>query len=59
MGQRKERHVDRVAVLTAQPGPIKEIVAIDWPRPRDPFAPKSTAPSPSREYRECWVSYPA
>jgi ABC-type nitrate/sulfonate/bicarbonate transport system ATPase subunit len=38
----------RVVVLTARPGRIKKIVAIDWPRPRDPFAPKSTAPSPIR-----------
>ena len=33
----------RVVVLTARPGRIKEIVAIDRPRPRDPFAPESLA----------------
>jgi NitT/TauT family transport system ATP-binding protein len=31
-------------VLTARPGRIKEIVAIDRPRPRDPFAPEALAP---------------
>ena len=30
---------DRVAVFTARPGRIKEIVPIDLPRPRDPFDP--------------------
>jgi NitT/TauT family transport system ATP-binding protein len=34
---------DRVVVLTARPGRIKEIVAIDRPRPRDPFAPEAVA----------------
>ena len=34
---------DRVVVLTARPGRIKEIVAIDWPRPRDPLAPEAIA----------------
>ena len=32
---------DRVVVCTARPGRIKDIVAIDRPRPRDPFAPAS------------------
>lgn len=32
---------DRVAIFTSRPGRIKEIVAIDTPRPRDPFAPDS------------------
>ena len=31
---------DRVAVFTARPGRIKEIVPIDLPRPRDPFSPE-------------------
>ncbi len=26
---------DRIAVMTARPGTIREIVPIDWPRPRD------------------------
>ncbi|MGV6805294.1 MAG: ABC transporter ATP-binding protein [Ruegeria sp.] len=30
---------DRVVVFTSRPGTIKEIVPIDLPRPRDPFAP--------------------
>ena len=30
-------------MLTARPGRIKEIVAIDRPRPRDPFAPEAIA----------------
>ncbi len=30
---------DRVVVFTARPGEIKEIVPVDMPRPRDPFAP--------------------
>jgi NitT/TauT family transport system ATP-binding protein len=34
---------DRVVVLTARPGRIKEIVAIDRPRPRDPFAAEAVA----------------
>ena len=34
---------DRVCVFTARPGRIKEIVPIDLPRPRDPFAPKCEA----------------
>ncbi|HEX4185934.1 MAG TPA: ABC transporter ATP-binding protein, partial [Stellaceae bacterium] len=34
---------DRVVVCTARPGCIKEIVAIDRPRPRDPFAPDSVS----------------
>jgi NitT/TauT family transport system ATP-binding protein len=29
---------DRVVVLSSSPGTIKEIIAIDFPRPRDPFA---------------------
>jgi NitT/TauT family transport system ATP-binding protein len=32
---------NRVVVGAARPGRIKEIVAIDRPRPRDPFAPES------------------
>ena len=32
---------DRVAIFTARPGRIKQIVPIDTPRPRDPFAPSS------------------
>lgn len=32
---------DRVCVFTARPGRIKEIVPVDLPRPRDPFAPES------------------
>lgn len=31
---------DRVAIFTSRPGRVKEIVPIDLPRPRDPFAPK-------------------
>jgi NitT/TauT family transport system ATP-binding protein len=34
---------DRVVVGAAPPRRIKEIVAIDRPRPRDPFAPESVA----------------
>jgi NitT/TauT family transport system ATP-binding protein len=34
---------DRVVVCSARPGQIKKIVAIDRPRPRDPFAPDSVA----------------
>ena len=34
---------DRVVVCTARPGRIKDIVAIDRPRPRDPFAPESVS----------------
>jgi NitT/TauT family transport system ATP-binding protein len=34
---------DRVVVLTARPGRVKEIVAIDRPRPRDPFAAEAIA----------------
>ena len=34
---------NRVVVCTARPGRIKEIVAIDRPRPRDPFAPEAVA----------------
>ncbi|MCR9073941.1 MAG: ABC transporter ATP-binding protein [Alphaproteobacteria bacterium] len=34
---------DRVCVFTARPGRIKEIVPVDLPRPRDPFAPESEA----------------
>jgi NitT/TauT family transport system ATP-binding protein len=34
---------DRVVVCTARPGRIKEIVAIDPPRPRDPFAPEAVS----------------
>jgi len=34
---------DRVCVFTARPGRIKEIVPVDLPRPRDPFAPRSEA----------------
>jgi NitT/TauT family transport system ATP-binding protein len=30
---------DRIVVCSARPGRIKDIVAIDRPRPRDPFAP--------------------
>jgi len=32
---------DRVLVFTARPGRIKEVVPIDLPRPRDPFAPEA------------------
>lgn len=32
---------DRVVVFTARPGEIKEIVPVDLPRPRDPFAPEA------------------
>jgi NitT/TauT family transport system ATP-binding protein len=32
-----------VVVCTARPGRIKEIVAIDSLRPRDPFAPESVS----------------
>jgi len=32
---------DRVAVFTSRPGEIKEIVPVDLPRPRDPFAPEA------------------
>lgn len=32
---------DRVAVFTARPGQIKEIVPVDLPRPRDPFSPEA------------------
>jgi NitT/TauT family transport system ATP-binding protein len=34
---------DRVVVFTAQPGRIKDVVVIDRPRPRDPFAPESVS----------------
>lgn len=34
---------DRVCVFTARPGQIKEIVPVDLPRPRDPFAPDCEA----------------
>jgi NitT/TauT family transport system ATP-binding protein len=34
---------DRVVVCTARPGRIKDIVAIDRPRPRDPFASEAVA----------------
>ena len=34
---------DRVVVSTARPGRIKQIVGIDRPRPRDPFAPESVS----------------
>jgi NitT/TauT family transport system ATP-binding protein len=34
---------DRVVVCTARPGRIKDIVAIDRRRPRDPFAPEAVA----------------
>jgi NitT/TauT family transport system ATP-binding protein len=34
---------DRVVVCTARPGRVKEIVAIDRPRPRDPFMPEAVA----------------
>jgi NitT/TauT family transport system ATP-binding protein len=34
---------DRIVVLTARPGRIKEIVSIDRPRPRDPFASEGVA----------------
>jgi NitT/TauT family transport system ATP-binding protein len=34
---------DRVVVCTARPGRTKEIVAIDPPRPRDPFAPEAVS----------------
>ena len=34
---------DRVVVCTARPGRIKDIVVIDRPRPRDPFAPEAVA----------------
>jgi NitT/TauT family transport system ATP-binding protein len=32
---------DRVVVFTSRPGTIKEIVPVDLPRPRDPFAPEA------------------
>ncbi|WP_108658498.1 ABC transporter ATP-binding protein [Acuticoccus kandeliae] len=32
---------DRVAIFTARPGRIKEIVTVDLPRPRDPFSPEA------------------
>lgn len=34
---------DRVCVFTARPGRIKEIVPVNLPRPRDPFAPETEA----------------
>jgi NitT/TauT family transport system ATP-binding protein len=34
---------DRVVVCTARPGRIKDVVVIDRPRPRDPFAPEAVA----------------
>lgn len=34
---------DRVVVCIARPGRIKDIVAIDRPRPRDPFVPESVS----------------
>jgi NitT/TauT family transport system ATP-binding protein len=34
---------DRVVVFTARPGRIKTIVAVDLPRPRDPFSPQAEA----------------
>jgi NitT/TauT family transport system ATP-binding protein len=34
---------DRVVVFTSRPGTIKEIVPVDLPRPRDPFAPEAQA----------------
>ncbi len=34
---------DRIVVCTARPGRIKDIVAIDRTRPRDPFAPESVS----------------
>jgi len=34
---------DRVLVFTSRPGRIKEVVPIDLPRPRDPFAPEAQA----------------
>jgi len=34
---------DRVVVCTARPGRIKDIVTIDRPRPRDPFASEAVA----------------
>jgi NitT/TauT family transport system ATP-binding protein len=34
---------DRVVVMTARPGAVKEIIAVDLPRPRDPDIRSSTA----------------
>jgi NitT/TauT family transport system ATP-binding protein len=34
---------DRIAVMTARPGTIREIVSVDWPRPRDDTSPEFAA----------------
>ncbi|MBI4607630.1 MAG: ABC transporter ATP-binding protein [Candidatus Rokubacteria bacterium] len=34
---------DRIVLLTARPGTVKEIVRVDVPRPRDPFDPQLVA----------------
>ena len=34
---------DRIVILTKRPAKIKEVVEIDWPRPRDRASPEFTA----------------
>jgi NitT/TauT family transport system ATP-binding protein len=34
---------DRIVVMTARPGTVREICAVDWPRPRDDAAPEFAA----------------